>query len=184
MAISRVGESERSARARDTATAKMEMFVVKLLQDGLTRKAAIKATYGDARDMWTAMTRFPQLRQLYHDAMRLRADQAADETLEIADSDGDPNALKLRVETRKWYAAVIAPAAYSPHVSVDVQGSISIKDALSAGLANAGLLPGCDQDIIVDAQVVEQSTISVQSASDAQSDSNARPANSVPDIFS
>ena len=182
LAESTVGERAHSARAHESAYAKMDMFVVKMLQDGLSRKAALRATWGDGRKLHEAMTQFPELRRIYDTAMTLRADMAADEVLEIADSDDDPQKVKNRMQARQWYAAVISPGTYGARVDVNVAGTVSINDALAEGLARA-LRPMSDQGSIIDAQVIEQSTISDAGPADTQSDSApARPA--VPDIFS
>ena len=60
-------------------------------------------------------------------------DSMVDGMLEIADdSDGDVNRDRLRVDTRKWYAAKLAPKRYGDKTHVEHSGNVSISGMLDA----------------------------------------------------
>jgi len=51
-------------------------------------------------------------RNMYARARDDQADTLADEIIEVADSVGDPNDKRLRVDARKWVAAKLKPRKY------------------------------------------------------------------------
>jgi hypothetical protein len=59
---------------------------------------------------------------------RARADQAdtiADQIMDIADTEPDPNRAKVRIDARKWIASKLKPQKYGE--KLDISGEISNK---------------------------------------------------------
>lgn len=77
----------------------------------------------------------------YAHARDARASHLAEEALSIADALGsEPSseqvqAARLRVDTRKWFAAKLAPKKYGDTMRVDGNVSVSLSDVVSAAAA-------------------------------------------------
>jgi hypothetical protein len=68
-------------------------------------------------------------RQSYQLAREARADRYADEIIAIADGAGeDANVQRdrLRVDTRKWAAAKLAPGKYGEKVQTELSGAVTV----------------------------------------------------------
>jgi hypothetical protein len=52
------------------------------------------------------------LEALYRKALRRRADTHADEVVDIADQDSDPQRARVRIDARKWYAGRMNAPVY------------------------------------------------------------------------
>ena len=119
----------------------------------------------------------------YTRAQECRMLLMVDEAKRIADDpDIDPQRARNQIDIRKWTASRLSPRVFGDRIEMSVVGQLSINDALAEAHARA-LRPMSDQGSIIDAQVIEQSTISDAGPADTQSD--AAPAKPpVPDIFS
>jgi len=65
--------------------------------------------------------------------MRAREEQAdyyADEIIEIADTEGDSNKARVRIDARKWVASKLKPKKYGDKQHLEVSGELAI-DKLS-----------------------------------------------------
>lgn len=97
---------------------------------------------------WLADPRFADFREMYYFARRVQAEVRIDEIFEIADDtskdwqftydkNGEINGIKadneaiqrsrVRIDTRKWYAAKLVPRIYgeNSHVDMDVTGDLA-----------------------------------------------------------
>ena len=105
------------------------------------------------------------------DYARARVDQAdafADEIVEIADTEPDPNRARVRVEARKWTASKLRPQVYGDRVDISVQGSLDLR-AVLAGAEARRRRPTCDQHEPGHVLDVEPAPLPAVSASDCQS---------------
>ena len=110
------------------------------------------------------------------DYARARVDQAdtyADEIVEIADTEPDPNRARVRVEARKWTASKLRPQAYGDRIDLNVQGSLDLR-AVLAGAEARRRRPACGQHEPGHALDIEPAPIPAASASDCQSRVEAR----------
>lgn len=70
--------------------------------------------------------RFPEEEGLlYARARDLQAEHLAQEIVEIADSDTDPQRARNRIDARKWVAAKLSPRRYGDRVEVEHSGSVA-----------------------------------------------------------
>ena len=96
--------------------------------------------------------RDPQRNERFKEAQEMRTEFIASEILEIADGVGsiDPssndtvNRDKLRIDTRKWLMAAHNRKRYGETKQIELGGTISITDALSAARAR-----------VIDAEVLD-----------------------------
>lgn len=67
----------------------------------------------------------------YSLARENKADMLAEEIIDIADTDPDPNSARIRVETRRWYASKLRPKVYGDKIDVNINQTVDISAALS-----------------------------------------------------
>lgn len=60
-----------------------------------------------------------ELRDQYAGAREASADFYADEIVEIADTEADPNRARVRIDARKWCAAKLKPKKYGDRTTLD-----------------------------------------------------------------
>lgn len=58
----------------------------------------------------------------YARARETQADSLAEEIIEIADTEEDPQRARVRVDARKWFASKVAPKRYGDKVDLNVGG--------------------------------------------------------------
>lgn len=63
----------------------------------------------------------------YAHAREAQADTLADEIIGIADSEGDPQKLRLMVDARKWVASKLKPKRYGDKVDVEHSGAVTVE---------------------------------------------------------
>ena len=62
---------------------------------------------------------YQEFSDMYARAREVQADVLADEILEIADSDLDPNRARVMIDARKWLAGKLRPKKYGDRVELD-----------------------------------------------------------------
>lgn len=72
------------------------------------------------------MNKRPEFSEMYARAKEDQADTLADQILDIADTEDDPNRARVRVDARKWVAAKLKPRKYSDRQQVDHSGEVQI----------------------------------------------------------
>ena len=68
----------------------------------------------------------------YARAREIQADVLAEDTVEIADTEEDPQKARVRIDARKWFASKVAPKKYGDRIQQDV--TLDLGDALTARL--------------------------------------------------
>lgn len=66
----------------------------------------------------------------YAHARANQADFYADDIVEIADTESDPNKAKVMIEARKWYAAKLRPKVYGDKLDIAVTHTLDLSGAL------------------------------------------------------
>jgi hypothetical protein len=69
------------------------------------------------------------LAEQYARAREDQADHYADEVIEIADSESDPNKARVRIDARKWAAGKRKPKVYGDRLQLDGDMNVSMTDA-------------------------------------------------------
>jgi hypothetical protein len=78
------------------------------------------------------LNRHPEFAELYARAREQRAEMIAEDVIEIADTEFDPQKARVRIDARKWAAAKMNPKNYGDKVET--------KTTHEAGESFAGLL--------------------------------------------
>lgn len=89
----------------------------------------------------------------YARAREEQADYYADEIIEIADTEDDPNKARVRIDARKWKASKMQPKKYGDKIDLNHSGTIEhLSDeqlesrlAILLGKAGVGLATGGDR---------------------------------------
>ena len=116
----------------------------------------------------------------YARATELRADNLADEALQIADNEPDAAKARNQIQVRQWLASKLYAKRYGDRIDLNVTQTIDIGSTLAE--ARSRLLPMRDQQQIID---VETRAIPSDSAHGPRdNESSAPPPNLAPDIFS
>jgi hypothetical protein len=106
--------------------------------------------------------RLEQSHELHGEAMVL-------ESIEVADSEPDPQRARVRMMARQWVASRVARKRWGDRVDIQVEQKVSITAALEA--AEQRLRLGSDLIIDGEAHVVEDKAQTVARSTDSQSDS-------------
>lgn len=112
--------------------------------------------------------RTPENTELYVRAQHLKADNLADESLQISDGRGDPQRDRLRVETRKWAASRFNPRKYGEKLDLTVETKLDLKGALEAAKQRIAL-PERDQSDVIDAEYTDIIDVSLPAPTDTKS---------------
>lgn len=105
-------------------------LLIEGMMDGRTIRSLVKELFVDHNTFNAVISGDRELAFRYNQAMVNRADILADEIIDIADNEPDPNKGRLRTDVRKWYASKLMPSRYGDRMEVNLQGSISITEAL------------------------------------------------------
>lgn len=101
------------------------------LASGRTLSSICKAPGMPSRvAVWKWSKRYPEFRDEMTRARLAGADILADETVDIADTEDDPQRAKNRIEARRWLAGVINPRRYGPRLDLNVSESPNVGEAL------------------------------------------------------
>lgn len=77
--------------------------------------------------VYTWHMKHPDFVDIYAKARLDQADTLADEMIEIADTEGNTNRGRLRVDTRKWIAAKLKPRKYGDSLNLQHAGELSFE---------------------------------------------------------
>lgn len=154
--------------------------VIQRVLDGDTLKTALKSV-GISQQYFHELLQSDKASAVaYARAVELRADNLADEALQIADNEPDAAKARNQIQVRQWLASKLYAKRYGDRIDLNVTQTLDIGSTLAE--ARARLLPVRDQRNIIDVEVIEKSTGYETSPSDKETEAPAQ--NSEPDIFS
>lgn len=80
------------------------------------------------------------LAEQYARAREIQADRFADEIIDIADTEPDPQVARVRMDARKWHASKTAPKKYGDRVELENKhsGTIAVAPELTLIINGAG----------------------------------------------
>jgi len=133
--------------------------LLEMIVAGDSANNAIKATFGDRRTFCRIISQDPSLNVQYLNALGIRADILADECIEIADKELDPNRAKVRVTARQWLAAKYKPKTYSERLEMALEPSISILGVLGEAQGRVVRDWRKSQEEVTDAEIVSPSDL-------------------------
>lgn len=174
----------------DSATEKAEKVrrVIARVVEGEWLKYACKSEGISKQEFHKVISSVRELHDLYARAKEIRADVMADEVVEIADTETDPQTARNKMNARQWWTAKAAPKVYGERIDLNVTQTLDI----SATLAEAQqrrLRPVSDQPQAIDVQVIEaiedksSEATDVESVSAPKAPEPAAPGDPEPDIF-
>lgn len=141
--------------------------IIREVADGSSLKASLARHGLTPSKFHYAISKDREAAQSYIRAQEIRADLLAEQTIEIADGDDDPQKARNRIETRKWLASKHYTKQYGDRLDVNVTQSLDITAALSE--ARERLRPISDQSKTIDAQFIDITGASGDAANDPQS---------------
>lgn len=93
----------------------------------------------------------------YETARQMAADALAEELVEIADSEPDPQRAKVRCDQRRWLASKYLPSRYGEKLDLSITQRVDLQGALAEARARVGLVRVAGEVIDVqDAEIVER----------------------------
>ena len=151
--------------------------VITQILDGNPLKTALK-TVGIAQTTFHELLGSDRTAALaYARATELRADNLADEALQIADNEPDAAKARNQIQVRQWLASKLYAKRYGDRIDLNVTQTIDIGSTLAE--ARARLLPVRDQHNVIDVEYRENTSVARGGSTDNESAGNAAP-----DIFS
>ena len=86
----------------------------------------------------------PKLAEQYARAREIQADYFAEEIVDIADTEPDPQVARVRMDARKWHASKTAPKKYGDKIYQEHSGKVNFAtltdaelEAIAAGQSEA-----------------------------------------------
>lgn len=131
--------------------------IIQDIFEGSSLKLALKKHEVSRGQFYSAVEKNAELANRYTHALQARTDAIAEEVVEIADTDEDPQRARNRMQARQWYAAKLMPGKYGERIDLNVNTTVDIKGALEE--ARSRLLPTRDLGNVEDAQVIESKAI-------------------------
>ena len=128
-------------------------LVIKDLYEGELLRAAVAKHGMTLHEFHSHRISSATLTELYEDAKRCRAELYAEEIVDIADNEPDPQKARVRTENRRWYASKILPKTYGDRIDLNLNQPVDVSAALAAARARA--LARCSPAGIEDAQIIE-----------------------------
>lgn len=153
--------------------------VIRGIMDGQLLRIALEANSISNADFFEVINSSYELENYYSRAQQSRAEIYAEEIIDIADLEPDPNKARVRVDARKWYASKAAPKKYGDRIDLNVNGTIDIAGALSDARKRA--LPADFQVMDDDSQDSEITKLIEEAQTDRQSVMAAEPEQSEDD---
>lgn len=142
----------------ESATPQKLEEIIKEVFEGSSLKEALKKHGLSRGTFYSHVEKNASLSDSYVRALHARTDAVAEEILEIADNDEDPQRARNRIQARQWYASKLRPEKYGERIDLNVNTTIDIKGALEEARARA--LPMRDLKQVEDAQIVEMKQLS------------------------
>lgn len=88
-------------------------------------------TGAEMRQFYELINSIPSLSIAYAQAQQAKIELYADETVEIADNEPDPQRARVMVDARKWIASKIRPEKYGDRIDLNITQAVDISKALS-----------------------------------------------------
>lgn len=109
------------------------------------------------------LEQYSEFRGLYARAREVQADVLADEIIEIADTETDPNRARVMIDARKWLASKLRPKRYGDRVELDHKGEGN------QGIQVNIIVRGYDPEPAIEGEIVQPAlpAVNVYSSTDA-----------------
>lgn len=146
--------------------------LIHLVYEGSTLREGLKKVGLSWKVFDKVGQRYPDLQGDITRARVLRVESLAQEVIEIADTEEDPQKARNMIDARKWYASKIAPKTYGDRVDVNVTETVNIRHALDDARARVAL-PNRAPTLLGGKQVSEIIDVSPDKSSGLKPDSSS-----------
>jgi hypothetical protein len=148
--------------------------------DGLSLRKALISVGITAFQLDQILSRDREMALRVARAMEMRSELLADQILEIADEDPDPNRARNRIQARQWLASKLHPKKYGERIDLSVTHSIDVAAVLAEATQRMRLVS--DPADVIDAQIIE--SVEQLPSGSLDKESVVHVPTDAPDIFS
>lgn len=163
---------------------KLIMRVISRLPHEPTLKVILKDEGISAKRFFDYLLEHPRYDASFALAQSARAELLADEIIDIADTESDPQRARNRIDARKWVASKLKPNKFGDRIDVNVSHTVDIGEALRDARARTGALPKRDLEIPTIAETIEITQYNKTTPTDDESGESSNPLKSYDDLFS
>jgi hypothetical protein len=159
--------------------------IIEMILAGSSLKLALAETGLTSGTLHRIMCEDRELSAAYSRAVEVKADLLADQVIELADGEGDPNKVRNQINARQWLASKLNKR-YSDRIDLNVTQTIDVSATLAEARARL-LRPVSDHLEHNPSQVIDLQPQLFTKPSDVQSVSGPPASDSEPDpidIFS
>lgn len=159
--------------------------IIEMILAGSSLKVALAETGISSGTLHRVMCEDRELSTAYSRAVEVKADLLADQVIELADGEGDPNKVRNQINARQWLASKLNKR-YSDRIDLNVTQTIDVSATLAEARARL-VRPVSDQLTHDPAQVIDYTPNLFSKPRDTQSVSGPPASDPEPDpldIFS
>jgi hypothetical protein len=142
--------------------------LIELVANGVTISRASTALGISTRSLAEWRAADSALDERIAKACYVGIDVRVDSAYDVIDTEQDVNRARLKVDFIKWEASKRMPSTYGDRIDVNVNKTVDIKGALSEARKRA-MLPGSNQENVIDAEIVEPISIPHKNATEYES---------------
>lgn len=142
-------------------------MVILDMHSGLSLKKSLEKHQITATTFYNAVESNHFFNTAYASAQRARAELLADEVVDIADTELDPQRARNRMDARRWYASKMQPQKYGDRIDLNITERVDIGGAIAEAKRRA--LPSRFPEDIEDAEIVVTQQLPSPTAADTQS---------------
>lgn len=160
------------------------MEVISRLPHERSLKDILKDVGISAKRFFDYLLEHPRMDLAYSHSQFARAELLADEIIDIADTESDPQRARNRIDARKWVASKLKPNKFGDRIDLNVNHTVDLSKALSEARNRVGLRSIEHPAIESIVQPVNITQYIKRTESDKESVEQDNPMKSLDDIFS
>lgn len=143
--------------------------VIRRIFEGETITRSLQIEGISAQSFYSTVSSDFFLEDAFARAQHAAATFRAEQMLDIADNEIDPNRARVQVDVRKWLASKMDPKKYGERIDVNIESRVDLRSVLEAARSRSPLLPPRDPPINVESVVIDITTQTHIETSDASS---------------
>ncbi len=105
-------------------------MVIDSMYEGGIRKA-LKKHGVHPQAFYDALSEYPLLDEQYARAQMSQAENFAEEIIEIADTEENPQKARNQIDARKWFASKVKPNKFGDRIDLNINQTVDLKGALT-----------------------------------------------------
>lgn len=148
-----------------------------------TLKGILKEVGISATQFFNHLLKHPHLENLYAQSQSARAELLADEVIDIADTESDPQRARNRIDARKWAASKLKPNKFGDRLDLNVNHTVDISEALKEARLRTNLIPQQHPNLEIISQPIDITPDVKRGATDRESVEQPKLSECLDDIF-